>query len=276
MADQSDVETTLAALIGDVIYPQGTNAPSILGPSCRIYRGWPNAAALDADLAAGRVNITVFPEPRHQHNTTRWSDEVALTQPVAPTLTIAIAGPTATIGGDAAPGQLAGLLVDNLAVVHRTATGDTPALVAAILATRVRTERIALLAGATVTIPGARLLIGRVVADQTVQEETRRQRQGFRITCWCPDPAIRDTAAAAVDAALAAQNFIALPDGTAGRLRFVASTVFDQSQDALLYRRDLLYAVDYATTRTTTLPSMIFGDATLAPAGSGIVQNLLG
>jgi hypothetical protein len=280
MADQSDVETALTTLIGAVIYPQGTNAPSILGVTCRIYRGWPNTAALDADLAAGRVNITVFPDARHQQNTTRWTEELTLATPVPPTLTITTAmtnsGSTATIGGTADPGQIAGLLVDNLAVVHRTAAGDTPDLVAATLASYLRTERVAVVAGATITIPGTHLLVGRVVTDQQVQQETRRQVQNFRISCWFPDPATRDVAAAAVDAALAAHNFITLADGTSARLRFVSSTVFDQSQDASLYRRDLLYSVDYATTQTITLPSMIFGDATLSPDGAGIVQSLLG
>jgi hypothetical protein len=275
MADQSDVEAALAHLVSGVIYPQGTNAPSILGVDCRIYRGWPNSAALNADLAAKRVNITVFPEPRQQLNTTRWSDEFMPVAAVAPTLTVSVDGNAATFGGSAAPGQVAGLLADNMAVVHRTEAGDTPAMVAAILASYLRTQRAAVLSDATVTVPGARLLIGRVVADQRFTEELRRQLQRFRITCWCPDPASRDAAAAAVDVALAAQPFIALPDGTQGRLRFVSSAVFDQSQDAQLYRRDLVYSVDYSTTQTTTLPSMIFGDATFAPRGAGIVHTLL-
>lgn len=275
MADQSDVENVLTQSISSVIYPQGANAPSILGVTCRIYRGWPNSAALNADLAAGRVNITVFPDPRQELNTTRWSTEFMPAATVTPTLTVSVAGTVATFGGSAGPGQLAGLLADNLAVVHRTETGDTPELVAAILASYLRTQRAAVLSGATVTVPDVGLLIGRVVADQSFTEELRRQRQHFRLTCWCPDPTSRDAAAVAIDTALAAQTFIALPDGTQGRLRFVSSAVFDQSQDAQLYRRDLVYSIDYSTTLTTTLPSMIFGDATLAPNGAGVVQSLL-
>ena len=280
MADQSDVETALTTLVGSVIYPQGTSSPSILGVTCRIYRGWPNTAALDADLATGNVNITVFPNARHQQNTTRWTEEYGVTQPMTPTLTITTAMTdavsTATIGGTADLGQIAGLLVDDVAVVHRTAAGDTPELVAALLATYLRTQRVATVAGATITVPGAHLIVGRVVADQQVLQEIRRQRQGFLVSCWCPDPAMRDTAGSAIDVALAAQNFITLPDGTSGRLRFVSSTVFDQSEDASLYRRDLLYDVDYGTTQVTTVPSMIFGDAVFTPAGAGIVKSLLG
>ena len=275
MADQSDVEAVLARLVSGVIYPQGTSAPSILGVDCRIYRGWPNSAALNADLAGKRVNITVFPEPRQQVNSTRWSSEFIPVALAVPTLTVSVSGNAATFGGSADPGQVAGLLADDMAVVHRIESGDTPSMVAAILASYLRTQRATVLSGATVTVPSARLLIGRVVADQRFTEELRRQLQRFRITCWCPDPASRDAAAAAVDAALAAQPFIALPDGTQGRLRFVSSAVFDQSQDAQLYRRDLVYSVDYSTTQTTTLPSMIFGDARFAPAGAGIEQSLL-
>ena len=42
--------------------------------------------------------------------------------------------------------------------------------------------------------------------------------------------------------------------------------VFDQSQDALLYRRDLLYRIEYPTTINELLPSMLFGDLILNAA----------
>jgi len=70
-------------------------------------------------------------------------------------------------------------------------------------------------------------------------------------------------------------SFIALADGSTGRLRYVATTEFDQSQDSALYRRDLIYSVDYLTTVSEAQPSMIFGDTTLAPLGGGVVNSLL-
>ena len=79
-----------------------------------------------------------------------------------------------------------------------------------------------------------------------MQQEVRRQEQGFRITCWCPTPATRDAAATAIDQALSGQHFLALADGTSGRLIYAGTTVFDQSQNARLYRRDLNYNVEYA------------------------------
>ena len=69
--------------------------------------------------------------------------------------------------------------------------------------------------------------------------------------------------ATAVDQALSTQRFIALPDGTSGRLTYAGNTVFDQSQNARLYRRDLTYNVEYPTILSTTLPAMLFGDLLL-------------
>ena len=71
MADQSDVEAVLVALASAALYPQGIDADSVCGQPCRVYRGWPNPLALDADLAAGRVNVTVFPVDGATRNTTR-------------------------------------------------------------------------------------------------------------------------------------------------------------------------------------------------------------
>lgn len=275
MADQSDVEITIANLVTGLLYPQGINAPSVLGVVARIYRGWPNASALNTDLASGHVNISLFPDPGQHRITTRYIDPPTAQATVQPTLAATVSGNAVTFVGDAQAGQIAGVLVDNAAAVHRTAVGDTPQLVAAIIASYIQKTRLVTCTGATVTIPGANLLIGRVVADQQTQTETRRQIQGFRLSCWCPDPTTRDLAASLLDAGLSSQSFIMLPDGTSARMRETGTVVFDQSQNAGLYRRDLLLAVEYATTLTTTQPAMIFGDSRILPLGT-TVQSLLG
>lgn len=263
MPDQSDAEDALAALAALALYPAGLAEPSVTGVTTRIYRGWPNAAALDADLAAGRVNVTVFPVPGATRNTTRYPPEWH-SHPAPPTLTVANTASTATFAGDAAPGQLAGILVDGHSYVHRTGSGETPAYVAAILATAIATVRPALAAGPTVTIPGAATLVARTAADATSTAETRRQLQSFRITAWCPTPGLRDATVAAIDATFAATPFLSFPlaypgDTASGRLRFVATTTFDQSQDARLYRRDLIYTVEFPTLQSASQSSMLFG-----------------
>jgi hypothetical protein len=275
MADQSDVETALVSAITTILYPNGIDSGGLLAQTVKIYRGWPNTASLRTDLAANTLNVTVFPKAGTSRNTTRWTDGVVSTSSVVPSLTVSVSGTSATFAGSANTGLLAGLLVDSLAVVHRTVTADTPELVAATLGEMIRTQRIAQVSEATVTVPGAALLLGRVVADQPVLRWTRSQLQQFLISCWCPDPTSRDSIAAAIDNALSSLSFIVLGDGSSGRLRYVGTTEFDQSQDAALYRRDLVYSVDYQTTVADTLPSMIFGNTTLAPLGSGAVNSLL-
>jgi hypothetical protein len=276
MADQSDIELTLASLVTAILYPSGSNAASVLGSVCRVFRGWPNAAALGADLSAGRLTVTITPDTGSFRVTTRYLDPPAMLAPVSPSLSIAVTGQTATITGTATLGQVAGLIVDNTAFVHRTATGDTPSLVAAILASYIRTVRIAQVSGASITIPGAGLIIPRVVADQNALAETRRQRQSFRMSCWCPDPTTRDSLAVLLDTALSQLTFITLPDSTQARLQLSHSLTFDQSQNANLFRRDLIFTVEYATTVSETLPSLIVGDARITPNGGPTTQSLLG
>jgi hypothetical protein len=141
--------------------------------------------------------------------------------------------------------------------------GDSPALVAANLAGFARRQAIVQLSESTITIPGAGSLIARVVADASAQQEIRRQEHIFRVTCWCPTPTSRDAAAIAIDLALAQSAFITFTDGSMGRLTYAGTTVFDQSQDALLYRRDLLYQVEYPTIVSSSQPAMLFGNLLL-------------
>lgn len=277
MADQSDVEQSLAGVIAALLYPAGQagegSGASTLGPPARIYRGWPDAASLAHDLAAGIVNVTISADAANQTTTTRHLDDGHAPLAVLPTLSVSVAGNTALFAGDAGPGQIAGLLVDGLAGVHRTVAGDTPVSVAEAIAAAL-VSRDAMASGAAVLVLGARAMTGRVVADQPSVRQTRRQRVVFRIACWCADPASRDAVAGAIDAALSDTAFLLLPDGLYGRLRAVSSDSTDRAQAAALYRRDLLVSVEYATSVDLALPTLLFGNATLATA-AGIVATHL-
>ena len=257
MPNQVDAENALALLAASALYPSGLTAPSAITATVRIFRGWPNAAALDADLAAGRVNVTIFPVPGATRVTTRYP-LAPVANPATPTLTVSVAGNTATFSGTALPGQLAGLLVEGQPYVYRTATGDTPDLVAAILAAAITINHPAICSGSSVFTPGS-VPIARTVADATATTELRRQVQTFRLTAWCPTPDLRDATCAALDPVFAATPFLTLADGSAARLTFISTTTFDQSEDASLYRRDLLYAVEFPTTLVAIQPSMLFG-----------------
>jgi hypothetical protein len=103
-------------------------------------------------------------------------------------------------------------------------------------------------------------IVARVVADGAVLTEWGRQKQGFRISAWCPDPGTRDRICSLVGNALSTVNFLTLADGTGGRVRYRSTASFDDDQDARQYRRDLVYDVEYGTTFEEAAPSMLFGD----------------
>ncbi len=263
MADLSDVEAALAASVVAALYPGGEAAASVTGKPVRVYRGWPLTGALDLDLAAGIANVSVFAVPGDTRNTTRWGAVTRTTQ-TAPSLTVEVSGNSVRFGGVGGAGQVAGLLVDNQPFVYRGQAGDTPALVAAVLAQDVRAVRTCWLSGVTVSVPAATKLIARVVADGASLTEWGRQEQAFRISAWCPDPATRDVVCSAIGSVLSATSFLTLADGTSGRVRYRSTASIDDGQNAQLYRRDLVFGVEYATSVTAGAPSVLFGDVQVA------------
>ena len=272
MADQSDVEAALIAAAMVALYPQGLSGPSACGAPVRLYRGWPESSTLDADLAAGYVNITVFPEEIGERNTTRYLPKWSNPAPVTPTLTVTTTPDSVTFAGSAGAGQIAGILADAETYVYPCQAGDAPANVAANLASQIMANRLVQLSSATITLPGVQRLIARAIATQSVFSQIRRQEQIFRLIGWCADPAIRDAAMIAIDSALAGLYFLPLADGSVGRSRFRQSITLDRQENASLYRRDLLYSVEYPTLQTATLAAMLFGTATIGIAADASVS----
>jgi hypothetical protein len=262
MADIADIEVALVSAVSAALYPDGTTAPSVPGPDCRIYRGWPSSAALDGDLSVGTINVTVFASGDPGRTMTRYVNQWGTTA-TRSTLTATVERKSVTFAGVAAAGQIAGVSVNNQAFAYRIRAGDSCELVAANLASLIRGNSIVTLSGATLTIPGATQLLARVVADGSAQQEVRRQEQDFRVSCWCPTPASRDSTASAIDCSFSNILFLSLSDGTRGRLTYISTGEFDQSQNARLFRRDLIYRVEFAAIITLSCPAMLFGDLVL-------------
>jgi len=262
MADIADVEQAITESVTDSLYPEGSAQSSIVGVLCRVYRGWPNAATLNADLSAGIVNVTVVPENESGRTTTRYLPEWQYT-PVQPGTTASATAETVTIDGTPAVGDVVGILIDGAAYAYRIQSGDAIELIAANLATLIQADRIVSVRGATITVPGAGSVVARVVCNCSSTVESRRQEKDIRVTCWCPTPSVRDAVAGAIDAGLNHVTFLALPDGTNARITYKNTASFDQAQNALLYRRDLVYVTEYPTVTVQQQPSMIFGAASI-------------
>jgi uncharacterized protein YaiE (UPF0345 family) len=269
MADQADVETALAAIVANALYPAGTAAASAIGNVCRVYRGFPAAPALDADLAAGVVNVSVAAEAAPVKNVTRYPRQWVTVAPVTAMLNVQAAGKSAAFSGTCAAGQLAGVMVDDALFAYAVQRNDSPATVASNLAALLRSAGwLVDYAGSMITVPAAVRFTARVVNGAGALQEIKRQIQSFKITLWCPDPASRDAAAPCIDQALAGLNFIPLADGTYARLLFVASSAEDGSADASLYRRDITYSAEYPTVLAQMTPAMLFGTARVTANGA--------
>ncbi len=277
MADQADVETALATIVANTLYPNGTTAASTVGNVCRVYRGFPTASALDADLAVGIVHVSIAAAEGPVKNVTRYPRRWISVAPVVPILSVSVARQSATFSGSCAVGQLAGVMVNDVIFPYAVQSNDSPSTVASNLAAMLRAAGwLVEYAGTTIGLPEAEHFTARVVSTGAgALQEIKRQIQEFKITLWCPDPASRDATAPVIDAALAELNFIPLADGSYARLLFAGTAAQDNAADATLYRRDLTYSAEYPTTLAQITPPMLFGTVSIS-ANAAFVENLQG
>jgi hypothetical protein len=292
MADVSDVMNVLVKSAECAVYPngvvtsQGAKIPSITGTDIIVYPGWPSSDNLDQDLAAGKTHVSVFPK-MEERNTTRYRRRQIVTKPPMPTLTLSIETPNGghielegggnlllegggdlllqgnnlmvIVGGTVSTPQNVMLLINGKDYVYSVQSADTLDTIAAALGDLVVVD----IAGTTVTGssinvgPKGRIEAARVGGFGTVVKEIRRQERIFMLTVWAGTPALRDTIAAAIDAELAGQEFLTMPDGYAARLIYKNSPVVDALQKAVIYRRDLNYSVEFATTTSEQAAAVI-------------------
>ena len=253
MADLTDVQTALASVIAATIYPNGTAQPSVIGAPVAVYPGWPIPVVLDADLAAlssggGHVHISVFPTAI-ERKTTRFSNAPQqLTAPVQ-TLALAINSQQVTVSGTVSTPQNVMVMVNKLPYVYAVQANDTLTTIATALATMIPG---ATNSGSVITLPAASVIqAARVGATASLIAEVRRQEHVIKISVWADTPARRDAAIQAIDPVLAGIEFLTMPDGFGARLIYRSTYVEDGVQKAGVYRRDLDYSVEYATTVVT-------------------------
>jgi hypothetical protein len=262
MADISDVEQAVTDVVTSILYPGGTSQSSIIGALCRVYRGWPNSATLNADLNAGVINVTIGTDNDSGRTTTRYLPTWQ-TISLQPGTKARATDQSIAISGIPAVGDVVGAIIDGVPYAYRIQTCDPPELVASNLGQLIQAKRMARVEGARITIPGAVSLTVRVVCDSPACFESRRQEKDLRIVCWCPTPSVRDAVTAAIDAAINQIGFLLLPDAAQARIVYRNTASYDQAQNALLYRRDLVYTVEYPTITTIQQPSMLFGASDL-------------
>ncbi|QEL14784.1 hypothetical protein [Limnoglobus roseus] len=256
MPDLSDVETVLVALITQIVYPYGTASDSVTGDKMKVFRGWPIPGNLDADLKAGVVNISVFPMDNEQ-NVTRFSTDWFELPAPRITLTATASGTAVTFDGTACCPLNAAVTVNGKPFVYPLQAKDTPTSVATALATLINTTFAASSSGPVVTVPGATKLETRLGTFGNIIQEVKRQKKSFRLTVWCNAPLVRDGVASALDSALGELTDISLTDGSTGHIRYQRTRSIDTAQKSMLYRRDFEYSVEFPTTITRRVATIV-------------------
>ena len=276
MADLTDVCNALVALAAQTLYPNGTGQPSASGFDVRVYQGWPNPQQLDADLKNGAAHVSVFPRP-DERNTTRYSKDWKQQAINATTLTALISNQQITIGGTVPASnnpQNVAVVINGQSFAYTATSTDTLTTIATALTVLIAASIAGTSnAGPVITLPAsARISSARVGGTGTLIRELRRQERLFQISVWADTPDHRDAVVQPLDVALAATPFLTLTDQTAARLIYKSSPINDGYQKDKLYRRDLFYTVEYATTQTAAATQIIAEQTNIAPQNSNGAQ----
>lgn len=255
MADQTDVASALADLIGGVIYPNGTGQPPAQGTAAQVFTGWPLPAQLDQLMAANKAAVWIYNRPEVK-DVTRFPYVWKVDSIQAPTITATAAGQTVTIGGAVATPfspQNVFVFLAGQAFSHAVQANDTPTSIATALAALIA----AAFSGATNTGPVITIPTGpppsvRVGTVGETSIEVARYEQQFQIVIAASEPAARAALGRDILAALADTVFLTMPDGSSARIRVAAPVDMDNAQKVLTYRRDIRVLGEYAVTKTQT------------------------
>lgn len=262
MSDVSDVLNVVASQIAGFMYPNGTGQPSVTGKTINVFPGWPLPEQIDGDMSQGFADVSVFPVPNTERNTTRYRPKANVMSVATATITLMAGNGTLTVGG-AMPSPFTAhnvaALVGGQAFIYPVQSGDTLTSIATGLAALIAaTYPGTVNSGSVITLPaGVKASAARVGTTGQVTTEWERQTQLFQLTVWAPDPVTRNMIGNAIKVGFAPVTFIMMPDGYGARIQYRRNALSDEAQKVRVYRRDLFYEIEYATTVTQTLATVV-------------------
>ncbi len=271
MADQSDVENAIVALIAQALYPNGTAQPSVTGVQCSVARGWPTEAGVNAAVNAGNILVTVHQRSGFSRDATRYSRKAFSLSQNPPTITASLSGFVVTLGGAVTAGNTVGVLSDGVAYTYTATSTDTLDTLASALA--------ATIPGASanagvLTLPGigaAPSVI--VVTPGIVGVEVGRQQAGFQTDVWAPSPALRDVVMSAICPAQMLTYRMTLPDtSTATLMQFDQSGPDDMPSREKMFRRNTMCVYDWPVIYSTPANAAAAMLLNLTPANTPTIQ----
>ncbi len=262
MADVQDVLDTLVTQIAGYVYPNGTGDAPVAGAGIRVYSDWPMPEQLDSDLPQNIINVSVFVPPGMDRNTTRYRPAQKVMSIAAPTLTLTASRNVVTVGGAMpspfTPHNLA-VLVGGAPFIYSVQSTDSLTSIATGLATLLAvTYPGTTSSGPVITLPSGTVpIVARVGTTGVVTTEWERQQEMFQVTVWAPDFATRKTVGAAIRSGFAQIHDLTMIDGYGANIRYQSNRLSDEAEKTRIYRRDLNYQVEYATTTTQQLATVV-------------------
>lgn len=246
MADISDVEGKIAELIAGAIYPNGVSNASAIGAGARIYPGWPDSKNLDADLQSGIVNVSVFPMHGNVQTVPQNIGPEQVLTPAQHGISASIDGSTVSFSGAPTAGEYVTLLI---ASKSYSRVGVSLAdILNQLLGDIVADFPGSTLSGTTLTIHNGAADDVRSGAPGVMVRGIRRIVQPFTITIWAPSPDLRHQAGSLVNNTLINSYRASLSDSSHLRLYYYRTDEWDNRENVLLYRRDLVFYADYMVT----------------------------
>ena len=267
MADLSDVTAYLAQRAAAAVYPNGTSYPSVANMDCRIFEGWPIPDQLDLDLAGNRIdtsknppavvkracgpcaNVSIYPMLGQGAQVTQILDETYTISPAAIQMTMSLAGRTVTLTGTPADGEFLTIVVDDQHVYSRGGA-SVAAILAALLADIVAQYPASSISGNSLTVSGSFAMVVRQGGKAVLGKVTHRQRNSVMITVWAPNKTVRASLAGAIDNLIKQTNKVTMPDTSQALVIYNRTNTSDEEQSKGIYRRDLVFDVEYATVET--------------------------
>lgn len=261
MADITDVTAYLATRAAVAVYPSGTGAPSVAGIDCRIFEGWPVGDQLENDLTGFMLdasgvkivrprgpcaNVSVFPPLGTGKTVYQNLDNTYVIAPPVVTSTATLAGNVITVTGPLDPGEFLTLVLDDGVVCSRGGA-DVAAMLSALAADLVDAGYAATATATTLTVPFRYELVMRQGGTGVLGRAIHRQSQSVMVSVWAPSRTTRTALANAIDIAIKKRIKVTMPDTSQALVIFSRTNIIDDDQAKGLYRRDLIYDVDYAT-----------------------------
>jgi len=260
MASTDDVARYLARRVAGVVYPGGGRLPGIVNPSVKIYPGWPVPGILQQDIDNGGIHVSVWPLPTERKISTALGRPFRVMAKGKPTLQFTVNGSVIGISGVADAPVNVHVSLNGKAFTFHFRAGTTDQQAINVLTAALPKSFTVL---SSVCILMADHLSVSVTTAGTAVKELHRQIKDFQITVWAPTPGLRDRIGSAIDTALSEHCHIDLNDGVPAQLLYARQFDLDRSENWHVYRRDLIFSVNYATTQTISAPEVTRFQVTL-------------